>query len=100
MKAKTLVTILLIIVALALIKIFFLSPKQAQAGGPQAGKGPVVSIKAVVVKSGNVENKLTASGTVLANEEAFLKPEISGKIISMQIKEEAEVQKGQLLVKI
>ncbi|HTA62050.1 MAG TPA: efflux RND transporter periplasmic adaptor subunit [Bacteroidia bacterium] len=100
MKAKTLITISSIVVALALIKIFFLSPKQTKAAGPQAGKGPVVTIKAVVVKTGNVENKLILSGTVLANEEAILKPEVSGKIISMQIKEGGEVEKGQLLVKI
>ncbi len=100
MKAKTLITISSIVVALVLIKIFFLSPKQAKAAGPQAGKGPIVTIKAVVVKNGNVENKLVLSGTILANEEAILKPEVSGKIISMQIKEGGEVEKGQLLVKL
>jgi len=100
MKAKTLIIISAIVIALVLIKIFFLSPKPAKAAGPQAGKGPVVTIKAVVVKTGNVENKLVLSGTVLANEEAILKPEVSGKIISMQIKEGGEVERGQLLVKI
>ena len=100
MKAKTFITISAIVIALVLIKIFFLSPKQAKAAGPQVGKGPVVTIKAIVVKNGNVENKLVLSGTVLANEEAILKPEVSGKIIAMQIKEGGEVEKGQLLVKI
>ena len=100
MKAKTLITISAIVIALVLIKIFFLSPKPAKAAGTQAGKGHGVTIKAVVVKTGNVENKLVLSGTVLANKEAILKPEVSGKIISMQIKEGAEVEKGQLLVKI
>ncbi|HXU25896.1 MAG TPA: efflux RND transporter periplasmic adaptor subunit [Bacteroidia bacterium] len=100
MKPKTLIIIGSIVVAFVLIKIFFLSPKQAKVAGPQTGKGPVVTIKAVVVKAGNVENKLILSGTVLANEEAILKPEVSGKIISLQIKEGAEVEKGQLLVKI
>lgn len=100
MKPKTLITISAIVVALALIKIFFLSPKQVKTAGPQTGKGPIVAIKAVVVKKGKVENKLVLSGTVLANEEAVLKPEVSGRITSMNIKEGAEVEKGQLLVKI
>ncbi len=100
MKPKTLILIVVIIVALVLIKIFFLSPKQTKIAGPQAGKGPVVTIKAIVAQSGNVENKLVLSGTVLANEEAVLKPEVSGKIILMHINEGAEVEKGQLLVKI
>ena len=100
MKPKTLIIIITIIVALVLIKIFFLSPKQAKTVAPQAGKGPIVTIKAIVAQSGNVENKLVLSGTVLANEEAVLKPEVSGKIILMHINEGAEVEKGQLLVKI
>jgi membrane fusion protein (multidrug efflux system) len=100
MKPKTLITISAVLVALVLIKIFFLSPKKGKVSGPQTGKSPVVTIKAVVVKNGNVENKLVLSGTVLANEEAVLKPEVSGKIVSMNIKEGAEVEKGQLLVKI
>jgi membrane fusion protein (multidrug efflux system) len=100
MKPKTLIIIIATIVALVLIKIFFLSPKQAKPVGPQGGKGQVVTIKAVVVQNGNIENKLVLSGTILANEEAVLKPEVSGKIISMRINEGAEVEKGQLLVKI
>jgi membrane fusion protein (multidrug efflux system) len=100
MKPKTLILILIIIVALVLIKIFFLSPTQPKVAGPQAGKNPAVPIRAIVARTGNVENKLVLSGTVLANEEAVLKPEVSGKIIFMRINEGAEVEKGQLLVKI
>ncbi len=100
MKSRTLLIIISIIVALVLIKIFFLSSKQPKSAAPQAGKGSVVTIKAVVLKGGNVENKLVLSGSVLANEEAILKPEVSGKIISMQINEGANVTQGQLLVKI
>ncbi|MEO8760508.1 MAG: efflux RND transporter periplasmic adaptor subunit [Bacteroidia bacterium] len=100
MKTKNIIIIISIIAALVLIKIFFLSAKQPKSAASQAGKGPVVTIKAVVLKGGNVENKLVLSGSVIANEEAILKPEVSGKIISMQINEGANVTQGQLLVKI
>ena len=100
MKPKTLIIIIAIVLALVLIKIFYLSPKNNNISKATKGKGPVITIKAIVVQTGNVENKLVLSGTVLANEEAILRPEESGKIIAMHINEGAEVEKGQLLVKI
>jgi membrane fusion protein (multidrug efflux system) len=100
MRTKTFVIIALIIAVLALIKIFFLSPKQPQQGGPAGGKAPAVPVSVVVVKGATVQNKITVSGNVMANEEALLKPESPGKIISLDIKEGAEVQKGQLLAKL
>jgi membrane fusion protein (multidrug efflux system) len=101
MKARTLVIILVVITVLALVKIFFLSSKPGQAAGPPPGKQqPAVLVDVVEVKSARVESKLTVSGSVLANEEALLKPETNGKIIALEVKEGTEVQKGQLLAKL
>jgi membrane fusion protein (multidrug efflux system) len=100
-KGKTLLLIGLIIVALALVKIFFLTPKKQGGGAPQpAGKQPPVGVNVFVVKNNLVENKLSLSGSILANEEAMLKPETSGKIISLEVKEGTEVQRGQLLARL
>src|SRR6185503_1531994 len=99
MKTKTIVILVVLVAVLAAIKLIFLSPKQPQAG-PANGKAPTVPVSVVVVKDGNVKNKITVSGNVMANEEALLKPESSGKIISLEITEGAEVQKGQLLAKL
>lgn len=100
MKSKTLLIIIMIVAALALIKIFYLSPKKA--GAPQGGakQAPAVPVTVVIVKSAEVENKISVSGSILANEEAMLKPEMAGKIISLQVKEGTQVQKGQLIAKI
>jgi membrane fusion protein, multidrug efflux system len=101
MKRRTWLLIVLLVAALALIKIFFLNPKKPGAGGPpQGGKGAPVAVNVVVVQAGLVENKLTLSGNILANEEALLKPEAAGKIISLAVKEGSVVQKGQLLAKL
>lgn len=100
MKTKTIVIILVVIAALVLVKIFFLSSKPGKGGGPQPGKPSAALVGVVVVKNGRVENKLVVSGSVLANEEALLKPETNGKIISLEVKEGSEVQKGQLLAKL
>jgi membrane fusion protein (multidrug efflux system) len=100
MKKKTVIILLTIIAVLALIKMFFLSPKQPQSGGQAGNKQPVVAVSVVVVKDENIQNKITVSGNVMANEEALLKPESAGKIISLEIVEGANVQKGQLLAKL
>ncbi len=101
MKKKTLILLVLLVAVLALIKIFFLSPEKPGAGGgAQAPKQSAVTVNAIVVQSARVESKLVVSGSVIANEEAMLKPESAGKIISLTVKEGSEVQKGQLLAKL
>ncbi|MGZ3866718.1 MAG: efflux RND transporter periplasmic adaptor subunit [Bacteroidia bacterium] len=77
-----------------------MSPAAAPAGPGAGSKAPAVPVTVVVVQGAKVENKITVSGNVIANEEATLKPESAGKIISLEIKEGAEVQKGQLLAKL
>src|ERR1700751_5807671 len=99
MKAKTLVILLVLVAVLAAIKLIFLSPKQDKPSATQSGKKPVVLVKAVEVKSANVQNTINLSATILANEEVALKPEAAGKIIELSISEGSKVSKGQLLVK-
>ena len=99
MKNKFLVVVIVLVVVLALIKIFFLSPKQDQPGAGQNNKKPVALVKVVTVKNANVQNIILLSATILANEEVALKPEAGGKIVELSISEGSKVQKGQLLVK-
>ncbi|UPT68218.1 MAG: biotin/lipoyl-binding protein [Sphingobacteriales bacterium JAD_PAG50586_3] len=69
---------------------------QAQGKGNQAPSPVTVT----VVKSALVENNILITGDVIANEEVELRPEMSGKIVSINFTEGAFVRKGQLLVKI
>src|SRR6185369_10204785 len=55
---------------------------------------------AIVAKAEKVGNQVYASGTVLANEEVELKPEVAGKILTVNFKEGSRVEKGALLIKI
>ena len=100
---KILGGIALIIVLFGLIKIFFLNPKgQANSSGSKAGAGaaPPTAVTVFVVKSAELNNNVFATGTILANEEVTLAPEISGKIVLLKINEGMAVRKGELLVKI
>jgi membrane fusion protein (multidrug efflux system) len=98
MKPKTLILLIVIIFALALIKIFFLSPKNDKIGAK--GKQQIALIRATIAKKHELDNVITSSGSLLANEEVTLNPEMSGKIISINFKEGQPVHAGQLLVKI
>ena len=57
-------------------------------------------INAVVVRPKLLENKIFATGTLLANEEVQLRPEISGRVTGIFFKEGSQVRKGDLLLKI
>jgi membrane fusion protein (multidrug efflux system) len=53
-----------------------------------------------VVKPGHLDNKLTVTGSILANESLELKSEISGKITRIAFEEGSRVKKGDVLVRI
>ena len=99
-KWRTPVIILLIIVALILIKIEFLSAPVQQTGVKPQDKSQPVPVSAYVIKPQKLDNKIFSTGTVLANEEVTLMPEMAGKIVSINFKEGSKVTKGELLVKI
>jgi len=82
MKIKNVIIISVVLVVLALVKIFFLSPKQNKPGGKTAGAPPVALIRAAIVKRAELDNIITSSGSIMANEEVTLNPEMAGKIIS------------------
>jgi membrane fusion protein (multidrug efflux system) len=101
MKIKTIVLIIVIVGALVALKIFlFPSTSGGNPAGMQPAKVMATAVTAFVVKSEKLDNSIYASGTILANEEVELKPEIAGKIVQLLLKEGTAVAKGQLLVKI
>ena len=99
MKIKNIVFIILLIAALWALKYFFF-PSASTLPNQQQGKPSPTVVSVYVIKPEKLENILTASGTIVANEEVELKPEIAGKIVSLPLKEGTEVTQGQLLVKI
>jgi membrane fusion protein (multidrug efflux system) len=98
-RALTIILIIVVVAGLALIKIFFLSENNTQQPMKQ-GKDQPVNVTTFIVQPEKLENKLFATGTVLANEEVELRPEASGKIVQLLFKEGSRVNKGELLLKI
>jgi len=79
-----------------------LHPKEEGGfGKPGGGKGmPPMAVSAVVAKPQKFSQSIKLSGTLLANDEVEIRPEISGRIVQLNITEGSEVQKGSLLVKL
>ncbi len=97
---------LLLVGALAFVKIKYF-PKEEGASGPPAGGGArnggggaMMTVNGYVVRAERLDNKIFATGTVIASEVVDLKPELGGKIVQMNIQEGKPVTKGQLLLKL
>ncbi len=100
MKIKIFLIIVIIISGLAGVKlVFFPSPSTINNAAQQA-RGAANLVSVYVIKPQKLENSIYASGTIIANEEVELKPEMAGKIIALPLKEGVAVTKGELLVKI
>jgi membrane fusion protein (multidrug efflux system) len=60
----------------------------------------VSKVTGLVLKPTSLDNTLSATGTITANNEVELRSEVAGRITGIYFKEGGKVQKGQLLVKI
>ncbi|MEZ0610306.1 efflux RND transporter periplasmic adaptor subunit [Fibrella sp. WM1] len=67
-------------------------------GGPGAS-GPT-NVNAYVVVPKLIANAVVATGSLVANEQVDIYPEIAGRIVEMNIREGQPVAKGALLIKI
>jgi membrane fusion protein, multidrug efflux system len=67
-------------------------------GGP--GEAKPVTVSAYVVTTKNLTNAVVATGSLLPNESVDIYPEVSGRIVTLNIQEGRAVSKGALLVKL
>lgn len=104
MRLKNIIIILVIICLLLAAKFIFFPSESSRLNDSKGGKGgagaPPSNVSVYVLKPEKLSNEVYASGTIVANEEVQLHPELSGKIIQINFQEGSNVSKGQLLVKI
>lgn len=70
-----------------------------QAGGPGA-KMPPMKVDVYVVKPESFGESIEVPGTIVANENAEIHPEVSGRIVQLNLAEGRLVNKGTLLAKL
>jgi membrane fusion protein (multidrug efflux system) len=71
------------------------------AGGPPAAMSqPPMTVDVFIIKPTNINEKIEVSGSLMANENTDIHPEISGRLVQLNIAEGKFVNKGALLAKI
>jgi membrane fusion protein (multidrug efflux system) len=74
--------------------------EKAPADNRAAGVDRPVQAEAFVVRTKSLSESLEVPGTLMPFEETEIRPEISGRVVSLNIPEGRFVQKGTLLVKL
>ncbi|MBI5858092.1 MAG: efflux RND transporter periplasmic adaptor subunit [Sphingobacteriales bacterium] len=74
------------------------APSQNGKGGPQ--KQPPLSVEAMIVTTRELSADIEVPGSLLANESTEIHPEVSGRLVLLNIKEGAVVGKGTLLARL
>lgn len=78
----------------------FKKEQPVASGAAPGGARPLVPVTVQVAQSEALGQNLFATGTILPNEAADLRPEVSGKIVQLLLKEGGKVKAGQLLAKL
>lgn len=90
------------IVSIACAGLFYLSAcsggdeEEAKKGGPPR----TLRAEGFVVRAGRFESSYTTSGTLMANEQIQLMPEVPGRVTSINFTEGSVVRKGQTLLSL
>jgi membrane fusion protein (multidrug efflux system) len=106
MNHKTITPRFFLAAGLAGLSVFLIAcgDKQAasgnQGGAPGAPGAPVPAFAAVVLQPAAASAALSATGTVLAEQEVSLQAEISGRVTSVGFREGEAVKEGQILVEL
>jgi membrane fusion protein, multidrug efflux system len=101
------VLFLAFVASLAFIKYKYFPKNELQSGPPAAASGgnrgaaaPTMGVMGYVIRPERLENKIFATGSIIASEVVDLKPEVAGKIVQLNIQEGKSVTKGELLIKL
>ena len=70
------------------------------AAGTSSRPAQVIKVEAFVLKPGTVSEKLEVPGTLMPYEATELRPEVSGRVTQLNLREGQQVGKGTLLVKL
>ncbi|HNS17824.1 MAG TPA: efflux RND transporter periplasmic adaptor subunit [Bacteroidales bacterium] len=86
-----------------MVLLFLLTAGCKQESSPVSSAGTSVrpvEVRAVIVQPRHLEQKITTTGSLLANEEVEVRPETSGRVIAIHFEEGSFISRGSLLVKI
>ena len=92
-----------IVFSLLFISVF-MACKQKKANTSVAGRQgtaqQVLALEGLIASSKTISAQIEVPGTILANESTEIRPEVSGRVVQLNIKEGAFVNQGTLLAKL
>ncbi len=94
------ISVAFVAILILALSIFGCGEGKSRAPGREGGRGAKVPVRAIVISPQPLENRISATGTLLANEEVELRPEIDGRVTGVFFEEGSRVKKGELLLKI
>ena len=84
--------------------VFIISCKEKNNGNTQQAaspaKQPALNVEALIAKSQTLSTSIEVPGTILANESTEIHPEVSGRVVQLNVREGTFVSKGALLAKL
>lgn len=98
-----LITFLFLLVLGGLLYWKASEPKGGPGAGPPGGPGgktPPQKVSGYIVRSESIKIELEAAGSLLAWNEVQLMPEMSGRIVKLNITEGTQVNQGQVLMEL
>jgi membrane fusion protein (multidrug efflux system) len=101
-RTSLIVGTVVVLGALVLIKVGLLKGDSAPAGGGRGagGGGGTTAVRAYVLGTLRMADRITTVGTILPNEDVDVRSEISGRVERISFTEGSRVAKGQILVKL
>ncbi len=96
--------ILALVAALYFIKNKYF-PAASQSPAPATNNAasktpPSIGVNAYIARTEKLDNKIFATGSIIASENVDIKPELAGKIVKINFTEGKFVKKGQPLIKL
>jgi membrane fusion protein (multidrug efflux system) len=89
---------------LILFQVLLIGGCSSEKNGPPGRQSDMaaggVPVEVVVIQPRLLSNKIFTTGTLLANEEVELRPEVSGRVSSISFTEGSRVKRGEVLLKI
>lgn len=100
MKLHTYMRILSAGLLISLLGLFSCKKEATTSAGPNPASQTGLTVEAMVVKGSSLSANIEVPGTILAYESTEIHPEVSGRLVQLNVKEGTNVSQGALLAKL
>ena len=85
---------------ISLVSIFFSCANKSKDAANAPRPNPAVMVDVIIAEKQPISNIIEANGTVIANEYVELRPEVSGRLIYLNLQEGKTIAKGTVVARV